>query len=69
MHERLDEVEMIRTAWELRRWEIEPDEPGLQKSFVRLPLPWIPLPSSAAAYAENRSHGRHANHNPQVHRL
>ena len=40
-HERLDAVgEMIQTAYELKGWKIEPDEPGLQRPFVRLPVPW-----------------------------
>jgi hypothetical protein len=40
-HERLDAVdEMIRVAYELKGWEIEPDEPRLQRPFVRLPVPW-----------------------------
>ena len=39
--ERLDAVEeMIRTAWELKGWEMEPDVPRLQRPFVRLPCPW-----------------------------
>lgn len=40
-HERLDAVEdMIATAYALRGCAIEPDEPRLQKPFVRLPCPW-----------------------------
>jgi hypothetical protein len=40
-HERLDAVEeMIATAYALKGWEIEPDEPRLQRPFVRLPCPW-----------------------------
>jgi len=41
VHERLDAVEgMIRTAYALKGWEIEPDVPRLQRPFVRLPCPW-----------------------------
>ncbi len=40
-HERLDAVEeMIATAYALKGWEIEPDVPGLQRPFVRIPVPW-----------------------------
>ena len=40
-HERLDAVEeMIRTAYALKGWKIEPDVPRLQRPFVRLPCPW-----------------------------
>ena len=40
-HERLDAVEeMIQTAYALKGWKIEPDEPRLQGPFVRLPCPW-----------------------------
>ena len=41
VHERMDAVEeMIRTAYALKGWEIEPDVPRLQRPFVRLPCPW-----------------------------
>ena len=41
VHERMDAVEeMIKTAYELKGWEIEPDVPGLQRPFVCLPCPW-----------------------------
>ena len=37
-HERLDAVEeMIETAYALKGWEMEPDEP---RPFVRPPCPW-----------------------------
>ena len=40
-HERLDAVEeMIKTAYALKGWKIEPDEPRLQRPFVRLPVAW-----------------------------
>ena len=40
--ERLDAVEeMIEAAYALKGWKIEPDEPRLQRPFVRLPLPWL----------------------------
>ena len=44
-HPRVDEQmdaveEMIRTAYALKGWEIEPDVPRLQRPFVRLPCPW-----------------------------
>jgi hypothetical protein len=40
-HERLDAVEeMIEMAYQLKKWEIEPDVPRLQRPFVRLPVPW-----------------------------
>lgn len=40
-HERLDAVdEMIETAYALKGWKVEPDEPRLQRPFVRLPVPW-----------------------------
>jgi len=39
--ERLDAVEeMIETAYALKGWRIDPDEPRLQRPFVRLPIPW-----------------------------
>lgn len=39
--ERLDAVEeMIRTAYALKGWEMEPDVPRLQRPIVRLPCPW-----------------------------
>ena len=41
VHERMDAVEeMIRTAYAIKGWEIEPDVPRLQRPFVRLPCPW-----------------------------
>ncbi len=41
VHERIDAVEeMIRTAYALKGWEIEPDVPRLQRPFVRLQCPW-----------------------------
>jgi hypothetical protein len=41
VYERLDAVkEMIETAYALKGWEVEPDVPRLQRSFVRLPCPW-----------------------------
>ena len=41
VHERMDAVEeMIRTAYELKGWEMVPDVPRLQRPFVRLPRPW-----------------------------
>ena len=41
VHERMDAVEeMIRTAYELKGWKVEPDVPRLQRPFVRLPCPW-----------------------------
>jgi hypothetical protein len=41
VYERLDAVEeMIETAYPLKRWEMEPDVPGLQRPFVRFPCPW-----------------------------
>ena len=40
-HERLDAVEeMIKTAYALKGWEMEPDVPRLQRPFVRLQCPW-----------------------------
>ena len=40
-HERLDAVdEMIAAAYALKGWEMEPDVPRLQRSFVRLRVPW-----------------------------
>jgi hypothetical protein len=41
VHERMDAVEeMIKTAYALKGWEMEPDVPRLQRPFVRLPCPW-----------------------------
>ena len=41
VEERMDAVEeMIRTAYALKGWEMEPDVPRLQRPFVRLPCPW-----------------------------
>jgi hypothetical protein len=41
VHERLDAVEeMIKAAYALKGWEMEPDVPGLRRPFVRLPCPW-----------------------------
>ena len=41
VHERMDAVEeMVQDAYALKGWEIEPDEPRLQRPFVRLPCPW-----------------------------
>ncbi len=41
VHERMDAVEeLIRIAYALKGWEIEPDVPRLQRPFVRLPCPW-----------------------------
>jgi hypothetical protein len=41
VHERMDAVEeMIRTAYALKGWEVEPDVPRLQRPFVRLQCPW-----------------------------
>jgi hypothetical protein len=41
VHERMDaEEEMARVAWELKGWKSEPDVPGSQRPFVRLPGPW-----------------------------
>ena len=41
VHERMDAVEeMIRDAYALKGWEIQPDVPRLQRPFVRLPCPW-----------------------------
>ena len=41
VHERLDAVEeMIRVAYELKGWELEPDVPRLQRPFVRIQCPW-----------------------------
>ena len=41
VHERMDAVdEMIETAYAIKGWEIRPDEPRLQRPFVRLPCPW-----------------------------
>jgi hypothetical protein len=41
LHERLDAVEeMIETAYALKGSKIEPDVPGLQRPFARLPVPW-----------------------------
>jgi hypothetical protein len=40
-HERLEAVEeMIQTAYALKGWELEPDEPRIERPFVRLPCPW-----------------------------
>jgi hypothetical protein len=40
-HERFDAVaEMIDEAYALKGWSIEPDEPRLQRPFVRLRVPW-----------------------------
>lgn len=40
-HERLDAVDdMIEAAYALKGWKAEPDEPRLQRPFVRLPVPW-----------------------------
>ncbi len=40
-HERLDAVDdMIETAYALKGWKVEPDEPRLQRPSVRLPVPW-----------------------------
>ena len=40
-HERMDAVEeLIRTAYALKGWEVEPDVPRLQRPFVRLQCPW-----------------------------
>ncbi len=39
--ERLEAVnEMIETAYAMKGWELKPDEPRLQRPFVRLPCPW-----------------------------
>lgn len=39
--ERLDAVEeLVKTAYALKGWEIEPDVPRLQRPFVRLRVPW-----------------------------
>ncbi len=44
-HERLDAVDdMIKTAYALKGWKTEPDEPRSQRPFVRLPVPWRKLP-------------------------
>ncbi len=46
-HERLDAVEeMVRTAYALKGWEIEPDVPRSQRPFVRLPVPWQTVATS-----------------------
>jgi hypothetical protein len=40
VEERMDAVEeMIRTAYAVKGWELEPDVPRLQRPFVRLPCP------------------------------
>ena len=40
-HERLDAVEeMIADAYAIKGWKVDPDEPRLQRPFVRLPCPW-----------------------------
>ena len=40
-HELLDAVEeLIETAYALKGWKAQPDEPRLQRPFVRLPCPW-----------------------------
>ena len=39
--ERMDAVEeMVEAAYAIKGWEIEPDVPGLQRPFVRIPCPW-----------------------------
>ena len=41
VHERLDAVEeMVRTAYALKGWKIEPDVPRLHRPFVRLQCRW-----------------------------
>ena len=41
VHERMDAVEeMIKAAYALKGWELEPDVPRLQRPFVRLSCPW-----------------------------
>jgi hypothetical protein len=41
VHERTDAAEeLVRTACTLKGWKTEPDEPRLQRPFVRLRCPW-----------------------------
>jgi hypothetical protein len=45
LHERIAALEeMIQTAYALKGWKVEPDEPRLQRPFVRLPCPWRQAP-------------------------
>ena len=40
VHERMDAVEdLIKTAYAMKGWKLEPDLPRLQRPFVRLPCP------------------------------